>query len=178
MKLNLRGFTAKFSNFLGRVAFQLQQLHPYPKNSKILLCIRVQTKYKLNLMLLSKYSPGDLDMKVKAIEKNFIEKKKNNQVTYHYAPGDLDMKVTAIEGNDQNGYKCEICGKNFTLKGNLRQHMAKLHAGIKDLDNKSQRYVFIYSAKGYGHSRQRRVTLRHDASRNVNARLGTTFCEF
>ena len=117
-------------------------------------------------------------MKVKAIEKNFIEKKKNNQVTYHYAPGDLDMKVTAIEGNDQNGYKCEICGKNFTLKGNLRQHMAKLHAGIKDLDNKSQRYVFIYSAKGYGHSRQRRVTLRHDASRNVNARLGTTFCEF
>ena len=87
-------------------------------------------------------------MKVKAIEKNFVEKKKNNQVTYHYAPGDLDMKVTAIEGNDQNGYKCEICGKSFTVKGNLKQHMAKLHAGIKDLDHKSQRYVVFIQQGG------------------------------
>ena len=45
--------------------------------------------------------------------------------------GQDDSAATPPSGKKLRPYKCEICGKDFTVKGDMKKHVLFVHEGIK-----------------------------------------------
>ena len=64
--------------------------------------------------------------------------------------------------HEKSGFKCETCGKIFTLLGNLKKHVLSIHAGVKhkcDYCGKSfTQAVNLKSHVAASHERDSRLT--------------------
>ena len=69
------------------------------------------------------------------LKTHFQERHHNNAVhldrKYHKKMSHQaeSYKKSIVDGEDKTDYKCELCGKSFTLAGNLTKHKQIIHAG-------------------------------------------------